>query len=88
LHYKAAEQDVSDYWCHCREMGVPDNLAHRIKLFTKNGAAIKGESKTFRIHPWTQVMLDQRIQPKLYNPIVTMMNHADYAIVELIVEIT
>ncbi len=77
LHYKATERNDSEYWRYCRDMEVPETLAHRIKLFADSGLAFKGDGEIFRIDSWTQVMLGQRIYPKSHHPIVNEMNQDD-----------
>jgi len=77
LHYKATERSDSEYWRYCRDMEVPQTLAHRIKLFSDSALAFKGDGEIFRIDSWTQVMLGQRIYPKSYHPVVNIMNQED-----------
>lgn len=77
LHYKATERSDSEYWRYCRDMEVPETLAHRMQLFAESGLAFKGDGEIFRIDSWTQVMLGQRIYPKSYHPIVNVMNADD-----------
>ena len=77
LHYKATERDDTPYWRYCRDMAVPDTLAHRIKLFKETGIAYKAEGEIFSLDSWSQVMIGQRIIPKAYHPYVDAMNHKD-----------
>jgi tryptophan 7-halogenase len=74
LHYHATQRDDSAFWRHCREMDIPESLAHRIELFSESARVFKGDSEIFRVDSWTQVMLGQGIMPKTYHPIVNMMN--------------
>jgi tryptophan 7-halogenase len=67
LHYHATQRDDSPFWRHCRDMPIPDTLAHRIELFKENAYAFQGDSELFRVDSWTQVMLGQRIQPRAYH---------------------
>lgn len=36
LHYNVMQRCDSPYWRDCREMSVPDQLAHKIELFESN----------------------------------------------------
>ena len=67
LHYHATQRDDSPFWRHCRDMPIPDSLAHRIELFKESAYAFQGDSEIFRIDSWTQVMLGQRIKPNSYH---------------------
>ena len=67
LHYHATQRDDTPFWRHCRDMPIPDSLAHRIELFKETAYAFQGDSELFRVDSWTQVMLGQRIKPKSYH---------------------
>jgi tryptophan halogenase len=67
LHYHATERDDSEFWRHCRQMSIPDSLAHRVALFRENAFAFQGDSELFRVDSWSQVMLGQRITPRGYH---------------------
>ena len=67
LHYHATQRDDTPFWRHCRDMPIPDSLAHRIELFKESAYAFQGDSELFRVDSWTQVMLGQRIMPKSYH---------------------
>ena len=70
LHYHANNRDDSAFWRYCREMEIPESLAHRIALFKETGQVFKTEDELFRIDSWLQVMLGQGIMPQSYHPIV------------------
>jgi tryptophan halogenase len=67
LHYHATLRDDTPFWRHCRDMPIPDTLAHRIELFRENAYAFQGDNELFRVDSWTQVMLGQRINPRSYH---------------------
>lgn len=74
LHYKATEREDSKFWRYCRNMDIPDELAHRIRLFREAGKSYQIEGELFRLDSWTQVMLGQGIYPEQHHPIVDTMN--------------
>lgn len=74
LHYKATERDDSAFWRYCRDMEVPEELAHRMKLFEEHAKSFQVEGELFRLDSWTQVMLGQGIIPTSYHPIVKLMS--------------
>ena len=77
LHYHANERDDSPFWRYCREMGVPESLAHRISMFRERAHAWQEEGELFRIDSWTQVMFGQGIRPEHYHRITTVMSNED-----------
>ncbi len=77
LHYKATERDDSPFWRYCRDMDVPDELSHRMKLFKDYGKSFQVEGELFRLDSWTQVMLGQGLIPSSYHPIVELMSERD-----------
>ncbi|WP_111642173.1 tryptophan halogenase family protein [Marinimicrobium alkaliphilum] len=73
LHYCVTERDDSPFWRYCRNMEIPESLAHRIELFRKTARVFKVPTELFGENSWTQVMLGQGITPQAYHPIVDMM---------------
>ena len=74
MHYHVTERTDSEFWRRCREMEIPDALAHRLDLFRDSGRVFEAEFDIFRENSWTQVMLGQGIEPQSYHPIVDMMS--------------
>lgn len=77
LHYKVTERDDSDFWRYCRDMEVPSELAHRIRLFKETGKSYQVENELFPLHSWTQVMLGQGLTPETYHPIVDTIDERE-----------
>lgn len=77
LHYKVTERSDSAFWRHCRDMEIPEELAHRIRLFKETGKSYQVEGELFRLDSWTQVMLGQGLYPEQYHPIVDSMKTND-----------
>lgn len=80
LHYKVTERDDSPFWQYCRQMEVPEQLAHRIQLFKDTGKSFQVEGELFRLNSWTQVMLGQGLVPEQYHPIARTMKSSDLKI--------
>ena len=70
LHYKVTQRSDSKYWIDCREMAVPEQLAHKIALFESNARAVRENNEMFRERSWAAVMLGQGIEPTGYHPFV------------------
>ncbi|PCK08279.1 MAG: tryptophan halogenase, partial [Alteromonadaceae bacterium] len=73
LHYHATERADSPFWRYCKDMKVPDTLAHRMELFKRSGSVPLNPSELFKIDSWTQVLFGQRIMPTDHHPIVDEM---------------
>jgi len=74
LHYNATERDDSSFWRYCRDMEIPESLAHRIALFKETGRAYQSDGELFRVDSWTQVMLGQGIVPERYHQLARAMS--------------
>ena len=72
LHYHLNERD-EDFWKLCREMAIPESLAHRIDLFRDGASAYQASDELFRIDSWVQVMLGQRLAPRGHHAVGRLM---------------
>jgi tryptophan halogenase len=70
LHYKANRRDDAEFWRMCRDMAVPDTLAHRLELFRANGRVFRGHNDLFAEDSWLAVMTGQGILPRNYDRLV------------------
>jgi len=68
LHYHATERDDTPFWDYCRNMDIPEELEHRIKLFRQRGVVSFRESELFLEHNWLAVLIGQGIIPENYDP--------------------
>ena len=78
MHYHLNQRD-EPLWKECREMKVPDELAHRIALFRDRAFAWQGEDELFRLDSWTHVMLGQGVVPKDHHLLAQGLKDADMA---------
>lgn len=86
LHYKVTQRSDSKYWVDCREMDIPESLAHKIALFESNARAVRENNEMFRERSWAAVMLGQGIVPTGYHPFVD--NLSDQQLRGLMAEVT
>ncbi|GGC98219.1 tryptophan halogenase family protein [Aquisalinus flavus] len=73
LHYKATERDDSPFWQRCRDMAIPDSLAHRIELFRQSALVHPDPHDLFRVDSWLQVMMGQRMMPQAWHRMGALM---------------
>ncbi len=74
LHYNVNQRNDSEFWQHCRNMEVPESLAHKIRLFKETGRVFLDDGDIFRVDSWTQVMLGQGLMPMQYHHIADIMS--------------
>ena len=79
LHYKATERGDSPFWRQCRDMEIPDTLAHRIALFRETGRVFRKNEELFVENSWIQVMMGQGIMPESYHPIAAKLSDEELA---------
>ncbi len=70
LHYKVTQRSDSKYWVDCRQMAIPEHLAHKIALFESNARVVRENNEMFRECSWAAVMLGQGLEPRGYHPFV------------------
>ena len=74
LHYHLTERNDSEFWRYCKNMEIPESLAHRMKLFKETSRVFKKPDDLFGESSWVQVMLGQGLMPEQYHPIVDQMS--------------
>lgn len=79
LHYHATERTDSPFWQHCKQLEIPQSLAHKIALFKQTGRVFLDDGDIFRVDSWVQVMLGQRLKPQDYHHIAETMTEAELA---------
>jgi tryptophan halogenase len=69
LHYKATARADTPFWRRCRDMPVPDSLAHKIELFRAGGRIFRFKDDLFTESSWLAVMLGQGVVPAGHDPV-------------------
>ena len=69
LHYKATKRDDSDFWRTCRDMSIPDSLAHKLDYFREHGRLLIEDDDIFKDSNWSQVLIGQGILPASCSPL-------------------
>jgi tryptophan halogenase len=77
LHYKATQRTDTPFWRYCRDMAIPDSLAHKIELFQGRGRVFRREEDLFTVDSWLAVLLGQNIMPHGHDPAVDAMPLAE-----------
>jgi tryptophan halogenase len=76
LHYKVTNRTDTDFWRHCRNMDIPDSLAHRIEIFKETGHVFREAAELFD-DSWQQVMIGQGLMPQRYHALVDTMGEQE-----------
>ncbi|MDH3552505.1 MAG: tryptophan 7-halogenase, partial [Gammaproteobacteria bacterium] len=77
LHYCVTNRQDTPFWRYCRNMEIPESLAHRIELFKRTGRVFRLANELFAENSWLQVMLGQGIVPEQYHPVVDVMDYEE-----------
>lgn len=75
LHYKVTQREDSPFWRQCKNMEIPETLAHRIEIFREYAQVFQEDSELFRVDSWTQVMLGQGLMPRQYHQVASIMSN-------------
>ena len=67
LHYHATERDDAPIWNYCRNMRIPDSLAHKMELFRARAHVISYKDGLFLEPSWLAVYFGQRVNPQDYD---------------------
>ena len=78
LHYVATERS-GPFWQRCREIAIPDTLAHKMELFRSAGRIAREHEELFTESSWIQVLLSQGVLPERYHPMVDLLGDAELA---------
>jgi tryptophan halogenase len=74
LHYAATERDDSDFWNHCRTMGLPDTLAQKLELWAGKARLFRTQLDLFTDDSWIAVLLGQRRFPRSHDPLADALD--------------
>ncbi len=77
LHYHLTNRTDTEFWRRCRNMEIPENLKHRMRLFEESGRTFRANDQLFAENSWTQVMLGQGLTPKSYHPVADVMSREE-----------
>ncbi|OYY76048.1 MAG: tryptophan halogenase [Sphingomonas sp. 28-62-20] len=78
LHYHANARDGA-FWAACRDMTIPDSLAHKLALFKANGRIFREHEELFTELGWVQVLIGQGIDPAGYHPLADQLSRQELA---------
>jgi tryptophan halogenase len=67
LHYKANQRTDGGFWDYCRDMSIPDTLAHKMELFKQSGDVIRHELESFEYSSWITMYNGFGIKPSTYD---------------------
>jgi tryptophan halogenase len=76
-HYKETQRDDTEFWRHCANMGIPEELEHRIGLFRLRGHVSYKASELFNEPSWLSVLIGQHVIPESYDPRVDSVPAAE-----------
>ena len=72
-HYALNERTGQPFWDRCRDMELPEDLAHKIDLFKANGRLWREHDELFSEPGWTQLLIGQGVVPDGYHPLANQL---------------
>ncbi|MEE4174269.1 MAG: tryptophan halogenase family protein [Xanthomonadales bacterium] len=78
LHYHL-NQRPGEFWRACRDMDLPDGLAHKMSLFQSTGGIVRDAGDLFAEEAWLQVMIGQGMKPDAWHPMADRLTHEQLA---------
>ncbi|MBA4048426.1 MAG: tryptophan halogenase, partial [Sphingomonas sp.] len=76
LHYHANRRD-GPFWVACRDMAIPDSLAHKLALFRSSGRLFREHEELFTEVGWLQVLIGQGVMPRGYHPFADALSREE-----------
>lgn len=70
LHYKLNGRAGEPFWDACRELDVPDSLAHKMNLFRHRGHLVRYRWEIFQAPSWIAIYHGLGYLPERYDPAV------------------
>ncbi len=67
LHYKATQREDTEFWRYCKNMDIPDTLAHKMELFKASGYIVNYRWEMFHLPSWLAVFAGFDYLPKAYD---------------------
>lgn len=77
LHYHLTRRADTPYWNACRQMQVPDTLAHKLSLFGSGGKIFRDNNELFSEPSWIAVMVGQGLVPASHHPFADGLSDDD-----------
>ena len=68
LHYSANGRTDGELWRYCREMTLPDTLAHKLALYQARGFLVQYQSESFFDPSWVCMYANFGIEARAWDP--------------------
>ena len=70
VHYRFSQREDSAFWRYCRQLPLPEALAHKIDVFKARGHIVRYEWETFLDPSWLALYTGFGVLPDDYDPAV------------------
>jgi tryptophan halogenase len=70
LHYCLTQRTDSDFWRHCADIALPDNLGHTIEVFGACGKLPAHTEESYQDPSWVSIFVGNGFLPKSYDALV------------------
>jgi len=76
-HYKLNKRFDQPLWDHCRDMTLPDLLAHKLDLFGARGHLVEYNDETFIDYEWWSMLIGHGLIPREPDPVADQVPDAE-----------
>jgi tryptophan halogenase len=70
LHYCLTRRDDAPLWDYCRQMEVPDTLAHKMEVFKACGRVALLAEESYQEPSWVSIFMGNHYLPERYDPLI------------------
>lgn len=77
IHYRFNQRDDSEFWRDCRELPMPEPLAHKLRMFKARGYIVRYEWETFLDPSWLAMYTGFGFLPESYDPAADYFESAE-----------
>jgi tryptophan halogenase len=77
IHYRLNQRDDSEFWRYCRELPIPELLAHKLRMFKARGYLVRYEWETFLDPSWLAMYTGFGFLPESYDPAADYFQSAE-----------
>jgi tryptophan halogenase len=74
LHYRLTRRDDAPLWDYCRNMSVPDALAHKMTVFKACGRVPLLAEESYQEPSWVSIFMGNEFLPDRYDPLVDRLD--------------
>jgi tryptophan halogenase len=77
LHYAANGRSDGELWRYCRDMSLPESLAHKMEMYRSGGRIVQFQSESFFDASWVCMYSNLGIEARTWDPLAELVKLED-----------